>query len=270
MEKIILITGASSGIGKATAEQLVAAGHTVYGLARRKAKLQEVSGLIPIVGDMTDEASLERAVKEIIDNHQQIDVLINNAGYGLYGPVEEIGIEHARNQFDVNLFGLAYVTQLVIPHMRQAGSGKIINISSMGGRMYTPFGAWYHATKYALEGWSDCLRLELKQFGIKVVIVEPGAIQTAWGDTAGDNLRQFTDGTPYETYARKVSKRTLDGYQGDSLSPPTVVAKAIERATKAKRPKTRYVTGRFARLLIFIRKYLGDRVFDALFQVGLR
>jgi NADP-dependent 3-hydroxy acid dehydrogenase YdfG len=175
-KQVILVTGASSGIGKDTAKTLINAGHTVYAAARRVEKMNDLKdmGGIPIKMDITNDAEVQAAVDQILDEQQTIDVLINNAGYAIYGAVEDTTIEDAKRQFDVNIFGLASITQKVLPTMRKNKKGKIINVSSMGGKMYTPLGAWYHATKHALEGWSDCLRLELKEFGIDVVIIEPG------------------------------------------------------------------------------------------------
>ena len=171
MKKVIIVTGASSGIGKATALQLIKERHIVYGAARRVEKMQDLvsDGGKFIAMDVTNHNQVHSQIGKIIADEGKIDVLINNAGYAVYGPVEEINYEQAKRQFDVNLFGLAEVTKAVLPTMREHKSGTIINISSVGGKIYTPLGAWYHATKHALEGWSDCLRLELKQFGIDVV-----------------------------------------------------------------------------------------------------
>lgn len=177
--KVILVTGASSGIGKITSLHLLERGHIVYGAARRVDRMQDIvaKGGHAIPLDVTDGNSCVEAVKRIVKEQGKVDVLVNNAGFALYGPVEEVSLEDAKRQFDVNLFGLARITKEVIPKMRESG-GTIINVSSMGGRIYAPFGSWYHATKYALEGWSDCLRLELAPFGIKVAIVEPGGFKT--------------------------------------------------------------------------------------------
>ena len=180
--RVVLVTGASSGIGEATATQMAAAGFTVYGAARRVDRIAQLPGVIPIAMDVTDEDQVSAAVQRIIDEQGSLDILVNNAGYAQYGPVEDISIDAARRQFDVNIFGLARLTQLVIPHMRAQGKGTIVNISSMGGRIYTPMGAWYHATKHALEGWSDCLRVELAPQGIEVIIVEPGGIASEFNE----------------------------------------------------------------------------------------
>ena len=182
MSQVILLTGASSGIGDDTAKDLAAAGHTVYGAARRVEKLEELRpfGIIPLQLDITDEDSVKKAVETIIAEQGRIDVLVNNAGYGSYGAIEDVTLDEARNQFEVNLFGLARLTQLVLPQMRAQRSGRIINVSSMGGRLTTFMGAWYHATKYALEAFSDALRMETSDFGIQVSIIEPGGIKTEY------------------------------------------------------------------------------------------
>lgn len=265
MQQVILITGASSGIGRATAERLISDGHCVYGSGRKDSELLDMkdNGIHPLKIEMTDDASMESAVKKVIKEQGRVDVLFNNAGYGLYGTVEETSIDDARHQFEVNLFGLARMTQLVMPHMRRQKSGKIINTSSMGGRIYTPLGAWYHATKHAVEGWSDCLRLELQQFGIDVVVIEPGGIQTQWGVIAADNIERISEKGPYKKYAKQVADGMRKRYEKQgSLSPPSVVASAVSKAVRSGHPKTRYVAGKYARTLMFARKYFGDRVFD--------
>ena len=189
MGKVILITGASSGIGKDTALNLIKEGHIVYGAARRISKMKDIveAGGHSIKMDILNNEDVDKAIDQVISEHNRIDVLVNNAGYGLWGAVETISIDEAKRQFDVNIFGLAYLTKKVIPIMRNQKSGKIINMSSMGGKVYTPFGAWYHATKYALEGWSDCLRIELKSFGINVILIEPGVIKTEFQDVMMDS-----------------------------------------------------------------------------------
>lgn len=263
--KVIMITGASSGIGYATLELLKSQGHIVYGTGRKSEDLDKITsaGGVPLKVEMTDYKTLELAVANVVKSEGRIDVLFNNAGYGLYGSVEETDIDLAKHQFDVNLFGLARITQLVLPHMRKQGSGTIINTSSVGGKVYTPLGAWYHATKHALEGWSDCLRLELKQFSIDVVIIEPGGVQTPWGNIAADNLRKISSKGPYKQLGQKTANGMLASYKKQgSLSSPSVIAKAVSRAIKAKRPKTRYVAGKYAKQLLFARKYLGDRIYD--------
>ncbi|MDW7693981.1 oxidoreductase [Flammeovirgaceae bacterium SG7u.111] len=266
VQKVVLITGASSGIGKDTAIQLIKEGHTVYGAARRVDKMNDLVELggHALAMDVTDEAQMKAGVEKIVAEQGQIDVLVNNAGYAVYGAVEDISIEDARRQFEVNIFGLAGLTQLVLPHMRQAKSGKIINISSMGGKMYTPLGAWYHATKHALEGWSDCLRLELKQFGVDVVVIEPGAIITEFGDVMYQPMLERSKNSPYEKMAKSVAKSTDDMYKKGGGSPTSVISNLISKAIGAKKPKTRYVAGKFAKPMLFIRKYFGDKIFDSI------
>jgi short-subunit dehydrogenase len=266
MKKVILITGASSGIGKATAEQLLSEGHIVYAAARRLEKMSDLKdkGAIPIAMDVSQEETIKKGIDQIIKEQGKIDVLFNNAGFGLYGAVEDIPIDDARYQFEVNLFGLARATQLVLPHMRKQGSGRIINTSSMGGKIYTPLGAWYHATKHAVEGWSDCLRLEVSQFGIDVVVIEPGMIRTNFGAVVGSAMQKYIKGSAYYSMIEPYIKMMEDPKMEKMGTDPSVLAKEIVKAVNAKKPKTRYVKGQMARLLLFIRKYFGDRVFDKL------
>ena len=264
-KKVILITGTSSGMGLEAVKELSADGHTVYGTVRKQDDfaIVEKAGGKPLIMEMTDYSSLEAGVDKIIKEQGNIDVLYNNAGYGLYGPVEDISIEDAKHQFDVNLFGLARLTQLVLPHMRKASSGLIINTSSMGGKIYTPLGAWYHATKHALEGWSDCLRLELKEFNINVVVIEPGGIETKFGDPVAASLKKIKDTTVYTIVGnmlRATEEMTASGrFKG---SHPSVIIALVKKAIAADKPKTRYVAGKFARQLMYMRKLFGDNVYD--------
>lgn len=264
-KKVVLITGASSGIGKATALQLIQEGYTVYGAARRVEQMQDLvnAGGHALPMDVTDERQVAAVVQQVLQEQGKIDVLINNAGYATYGSVEETSIADAQRQFDVNIFGLARLTQLVIPHMRAQKSGTIINISSMGGKIYFPLGAWYHATKHALEGWSDSLRLELMPFNIDVVIIEPGAIATEFGDVMNAPMLERSGSGPYRAVAQSMAKMVQDSYaQKNASSPPSVIANAIAKAIRAKRPKTRYRVGKLAKPLVWMRTYLGDRIFD--------
>jgi len=261
----VLITGASSGMGKQTAIKLLSLGYTVYVAARRVDKMQDLEALggIPLALDITREQDIVRVVEQITSERGGIDILINNAGFGMYGAMEETTIADARYQFEVNLFGLARLTQLALPTMRAKRAGKIINISSMGGKVYTPLGAWYHATKHALEGWSDCLRIELAQFGIDVIIIEPGAIATEFGDVMLAPMLERSGQGPYEGMAQSMAKATRASYdKPGAASPPSLIADTIAKAIAAKRPKTRYAVGKLAKPLIFIRKVFGDRLFD--------
>jgi short-subunit dehydrogenase len=261
---VALVTGASSGIGKSTVLQLLKDGYIVYGAARRMEKMSDLktAGAHILSMDVTDDASMVSGIQRIITEQGRIDVLVNNAGYGSYGAVEDVPIEEAKRQFEVNIFGLARLTQLVLPHMRSTHFGKIINISSIGGKIYTPLGAWYHGTKHALEGFSDCLRLETKSFGIDVIIIEPGAIQTEWGDIALDNMRKTSGNGAYKNVVAGTIKMFQNSYKKGSSSTPDVIASAISKALKAKRPKTRYAAGANAKPIIFLRWLLSDRIFD--------
>ena len=270
-QKVALVTGASSGIGKAIAKQLIEDGLVVYVAARRVEKMQDLESLGAVVlkMDITQEEDVKNVVEKIAKNHNSIDVLINNAGYGNYGAMEDTTIEDARRQFEVNLFGLANLTKSVLPGMRAKKSGKIINISSMGGKIYTPLGAWYHATKHALEGWSDCLRLELSPFNIDVVIVEPGVIKTEFGDVMLAPMMERSGNSAYGEIAHKLEQRMKESYEQGFASDPEVIAKVVSQAVKAKKPKTRYAAGQFAKPLMFLRKWLGDRAFDTIIRASL-
>jgi NAD(P)-dependent dehydrogenase (short-subunit alcohol dehydrogenase family) len=270
--KTVLITGASSGIGEAAAVKLQSLGCTVYAAARRTGRMAHLAnrGIRVLELDVTDPASCRTVVDRIAQEAGGIDVLVNNAGYGSYGAVEDMALQDARNQFDVNVFGAAELIRLVLPRMRQQRSGRIVNISSMGGRIHTPLGGWYHATKFALEGLSDCLRLELKPFGVDVVLVEPGSIRTEWGGIAAGKLRETSGHGPYSGQAEAMA-RTLDGEANARFSsPPSVVADAVARAVTDPRPRTRYVVGAGARPLILLRTVLPDRAFDTLMRVANR
>jgi len=261
MKTVVLITGASSGIGLATAKKLLKEGYIVYASARTQEAAEEIveSGGTAIDVEMTEEQTMIDAVDRIIAKEGKIDVLINNAGYGQYGPIEEIPLQKARHVLEVNLFGLARLTQLVLPHMRRQGRGTIINTSSIGGKMYSPLGAWYHASKHALEGWSDCLRLEVQPLGINVIIIEPGIIDTGFNEAMVGRISELEGSGAYAQMKKAVLK-TIDS--GDHGSPPSVIAEVVYTALQAKRPKTRYYAGRLSGLVLFVRRYFSDRLFD--------
>ncbi len=264
MQKVILITGASSGMGKVTAKTLISEGHIVYGAARR---VKNMDDLVELGGhairmDITDENQVQNAVARILEEQGRIDVLVNNAGYAVYGAVEQVSLDDARRQFEVNLFGLASLTQKILPHMRERRSGFIINVTSIGGKVYTPLGAWYHATKHALEGWSDSLRVETAGFGIKVSIIEPGAIQTEFSDVMTDPMLALSKGGPYESIAEGVARGNKTYYNDAPSNSPQVIANVIANAVKSNRPKTRYAAGKMAKTTLFMRRWLSDKAFD--------
>lgn len=263
-KKVILITGASSGMGKEAAKVLIKEGHQVYAVARRMREMDELKQLggHPLQMDVSKEEDIDRVVQTIIQKEGKIDVLWNNAGYGLYGSIEDVPLEVARQQFEVNLFGLASVTQKVTPYMRKAKSGTIINTSSMGGKMYTPMGAWYHASKHAVEGMSDCLRLELKEFNIHVVVLEPGIIKTEFGDVMQENIKKYSGQGAYSGLTGKLVKGTERMYAKGQASDPSVISKTVSKIVASKKPKTRYRVGLWAKPMVWMRIHLGDRMFD--------
>lgn len=262
--KVILVTGASSGIGDATALRLRQQGHTVYAAARRVRRMRhmENSGIRVLAMDVTDDASMQSGIAIIIAQQGKLDVLVNNAGYGSYGAVEDVALEEARAQFDVNVFGAVRLIQLALPHMRDQRSGTIINITSMGGKIYTPLGAWYHGTKFALEAISDCLRVELQPFGIDVVVIEPGGIKTEWAGIAAQQLLKTSGDGAYAPQAEAMAQSMIGEDSRKRQSPPQLIADTIAKAVKVKRPKTRYAVGFGARPIIFLRRWLSDRAFD--------
>lgn len=262
--KVAIITGASSGMGKEFSKTLLSEGYIVYALARRTELMKDLSDLgANIVRlDISNESDIDSLIKQVETEHGGVDVLINNAGFGIYGAVEDITISEARYQFEVNLFGMARLTQLIIPLMRKRGGGKIINLSSMGGKIYFPLGAWYHATKHALEGWSDCLRLELAQFNIRVVIIEPGVIATDFGNVVINGIVRRSSNGQYKKMTDSFVKALAKSYQNNGGTNPKVIANLVLQAIKSPKPKPRYVAGQMAKPMMFIRKWFGDRIYD--------
>lgn len=266
--KVILITGASSGIGFEAARMLARQGNKVYAAARRVERMEPLrsDGVVPLKMDVTDEASVESAIAQIISAEGRIDVLVNNAGYGYFGAIETVPMEEAFKQLDVNVFALARLSRMVLPYMRSQGSGRIINTSSIAGKLVMLYGGWYHVSKYSVEAFSDALRMEVKPFGIDVALIEPGGIKTDWGLIAADHLRSSSAGTVYEATAAKEAAMLQKGYSGNFLSSPEVVARAICRAALSRRPKARYRVGRFAGMGVFMHAILPARCWDALMR----
>jgi NAD(P)-dependent dehydrogenase (short-subunit alcohol dehydrogenase family) len=280
----VLITGCSSGIGRAAALSLHAAGWTVYATARRTSALTGLSdrGLRTLALDVTDEESMTTAVAAVEAEAGAVGVLINNAGYGLYGPVEQLPMAEIRRQFETNFFGLVRLTQLVLPGMRRQGRGRILNVSSMGGRITLPGGAFYHASKYAVEALSDALRMEVAQFGIDVVLIEPGPVKTPWNDVAAGSLSAAAaapagpaaDGDAYREYKAAVGAsfgKAQAGLFGRLGSTPEDIAKVITQAVTARRPRARYLINPVAKSLVAMNRVLPARAYDSMLrrQYGL-
>ena len=271
-KSVALVTGASSGIGKATALRLAALGFTVHAAARRLERMSDLvdHGIHVESLDVTDDGSMVTVVDKIVSEHGRIDILVNNAGYGSYGAVEDVPIAEARRQFDVNVFGLARLTQLVLPHMRAQRDGYIVNISSMGGKIWEPLGGWYHAAKFAVEGLSDCLRAEVAEFGIKVVVVEPGSITSEWATISANNLEAISADTPYRGQAKLIARGLRKSDTSFLASEPEVVAEAIGKAVQRTKPRTRYPVGGGARTFLFAHRVLTDRGFDRFIRLAYR
>lgn len=267
----VLITGCSSGIGAATARLVAQQGWTVYATARRPDTLVDLAaaGCETLALDVTNEDSMSVAVTAVETAHGHVHALVNNAGYGLHGPVETLAMGDVRRQFETNVFGLMRLTQLVLPGMRRAGAGRIVNLSSMGGRVTLPGGGAYHASKYAVEALSDALRFEVSGFGIGVSLVEPGPVKTRFGDTALSTVEHAGSGgdndDPYADFEASLQANIESAYQGPlarAASSPEDVAKVIERAITSARPKARYPVGLPARSLVNMKRFLPDAALD--------
>ena len=262
-QKVVLITGTALGIGKSTAEYLIDKGHIVYGgdiLIEENLYLNDIGGTA-LEMDVTNQNHIDNAVKKIISEQGRIDVLVNNAGLGVYGAIEDVSMEDIYYQYDVNLFGLARVTKAVLPYMREKESGTIINISSVLGETYGPLAGWYLSTKHALEGWSDALRVELKKFDIDVVIVQPGAINTNFSNVTKTYIDKYRENSPYQhLYGEPITDTGNEILSNQS--DPIVIAKVINKAIDARNPKTRYAAGAYSRIGIFLRKIMTDKMFD--------
>jgi short-subunit dehydrogenase len=262
----VLITGCSTGIGRATAERLASEGYNVHATARRIESIAELAerGMRTHALDVTDEGSMEAAVAEV-EKDGPVGALVNNAGYSQSGAIETIPISSVRKQFETNVFGLIRMCQLVLPGMRAAGSGRIVNLSSMGGRLTLPGGGIYHATKHAVEALSDALRFEVRGFGIDVAIIEPGLIVTEFGETAAGSLAEVEEHGPYAKFNAAVAKITAETYRGPMArfgSGPEAVARKISKVLSANRPNTRYKVTPSAKVMIGVRRLTTDRMWD--------
>ncbi|MFI6321067.1 oxidoreductase [Nonomuraea sp. NPDC050556] len=262
--KVCLVTGASSGIGLATALDLLRAGHVVYGAARRVPLMDPIveAGGHALPMDATSQEDLARAVSTVVEAEGRIDALVNNAGTVLHGAVEDVPLDLAREQFEVNVLAPARLVQLVLPHMRAQRSGTIVNVSSIGGEIALPLGAWYYASKHALEAFSDTLRMEVEPFGIHVVVIQPGIIRTSFEDQTSAQLREMSGAGAYAEVAEAMAQRAETGLSEGS--DPGVVATAIREAIESDRPDTRYAVGHLADKLLELNRTLPDRAFDDL------
>jgi NADP-dependent 3-hydroxy acid dehydrogenase YdfG len=271
ISKAVLITGCSSGIGAAAAQRLARRGFTVYASARRLEAIEPLQafGCKLLALDVTDEASMRTAVDAIVGEHGAVGTLVNNAGYSQGGPIEQVSMESVRRQFETNVFGSIYLTQLVLPGMRAQRWGRIVNIGSMGGRLTFPGGGLYHATKHSLEAISDALRFEVAGFGIGVTLIEPGLITSDFAKTAVATVAeaQSEDGEdPYGEFNRKLSAMTIGVYESPVRhlgGSPEVVAKAIEKAITRRKAPTRMLLTPSGHLTVLQRKLLPDRLWDA-------
>ncbi len=266
--RAVLITGCSSGIGRATALRLAKTGWTVYASARQPESITDLAGAgcRTLQLDVTDEDSMRAGVNEIEREHGAVGVLVNNAGYSQSGPVEQVGLEAVRRQFETNVFGLVALTQLVLPKMREQRWGKIVNVGSMGGRLTFPGAGYYHATKHAIEAISDALRFEVKGFGIDTILIEPGLIVTDFATAAVASMDDVGEEGPYGEFNAKLAALTTGVYKGPLRhlgGGPNTVAKAIERAISRRRPPARVRVTPSARLAILQRRLTPDRAWDA-------
>lgn len=271
--KVCLVTGASSGIGLATALDLLGAGHVVYGAARRVERMDVLRAagghVVPL--DLRNPEDLDRVVDTVVAEQGRIDVLVNNAGTMLHGAFEDVPLDQVRDYFEVNLLAPARLAQLVLPHMRAQQSGTIVNVSSIAGEIALPLGSWYYAAKHALEALSDTLRMEVGQFGINVVIIQPGIIRTEFGATSAEQLRDFSGDGAYRDMANTMANRVEIGSGPDQEgSGGEVVAEAIRRAIEADLPDTRYAVGPMAEHMLRLGRTLPDRAFDEMVLGAVR
>jgi len=270
--RVVVITGCSTGIGRATAERLAGHGHTVYATARRPESIADLEekGCRTLALDVTDEGSMHTAVAAVEEAEGAVGALVNNAGYSQSGAIEDVPMEQVRKQFETNVFGLIRMCQLVLPGMRKRGDGRIVNVSSMGGRLVFPGGGIYHATKHAVEALSDALRFEVRGFGVGVSIIEPGLIKTEFGHAAVGSMEgTIADDGAYGRFNREVAAKTAGAYEGSMsrmAAPPDAVARVIQRAIESRRPRPRYVVTVGARAMLLTRRLLPDRGWDAMMR----
>ncbi len=263
-KNVAVVTGASSGIGRETVLSLIKAGYQVHAGARRLEAMRELenAGAYLHHVDLNNSENIDAFVTEVLKLSGRVDVLVNNAGYGAYGAVEDIPLSAAREQMEVNLFALAHLIKAVLPTMRKQRSGRIVNVSSIGGKLWSPLGGWYHASKFAVEGLSDALRNELRPFGIDVIVIEPGGVKTEWSSIMLDNMKENSGSGPYRAIVDAWVKASSTEV---GAANPADIARLISKAVTSSRPKPRYVAPAHARIFLFLRWILSDRAFDWLF-----
>lgn len=268
----VLITGCSSGIGRETALHLAKAGHTVYATARRAESLEglEEAGCRPLLLDVTSQESASLAVATVQEAHGCVDVLVNNAGYGQSGAIEAVSLDEVRRQFETNVLGYLRMAQLVLPAMRRKGAGRIINLSSVAGRVVMPGSGVYSASKFAIEALSDALRYEVREFGIHVVVIEPGPIRTRFTETANIQLPEASGDPTYTSFHAAVAASDAQTDTSRLAGDAGEVAAAIQRAIEARHPKARYRVTMIARVLPALRAGLPDRAWDAFLRVQVK
>ncbi|MEQ2527875.1 oxidoreductase [Bacillaceae bacterium CLA-AA-H227] len=258
--RVVLITGASAGMGEAAAKLFSEKGYVVYAGARRLDKMVHLQklGVKTRYLDVTSTESNQTLVNEILQNEKRIDILINSAGYGSFGALEDVSPEEAKRQFDVNVFGAANLTQLFLPTMRAQRSGKIVNISSIGGQIYTPLGGWYYASKHALEAMSDTLRLEMKPFGVDVIIIEPGGTATEWQKVTNEHMLAATSmDSPYRALVEQFASMEETGFATSED-----IAELIYKSVTDPNPKTRYQLRFAEKLIVILARKLPYKMFD--------
>jgi len=258
---VAIVTGASSGIGRETVLHLIRDGYQVHAGARRLEAmrgLQDAGAYLHHV-DLTSAENIDAFIAEVVNFGGRVDVLVNNAGYGAYGAVEDVPMAAAREQMEVNLFALAHLIKAVLPTIRKQRSGRIINVSSIGGKLWSPLGGWYHASKFAVEGLSDALRNELRPFGIDVIVIEPGGVKTEWAGIMLDNMKKYSGSGPYRAIMEAGAKASSVDV---GMAQPADIARLISKAAGSRRPKARYVAPWSAHIFLFLRWLLSDRAFD--------
>ena len=261
---VALVTGASSGIGKAIAQAFVAQGYIVYATARQLDALTDIQGIRPLMLDVTQEHSMVQAIQTITAEQSSIDVLVNNAGFALNGPVEELSLEQVRDEFETNVFGLVRMTQLVLPIMRANHRGHIINIGSIGGTFTAPGAGAYHASKYAVEAFTDALRFEVRTFGIKVSLIQPTGVHTQFFAKLTETLPQTGEDSPYAYFKKRFVQTTNRMFAGRmyGLIEADDVANVVVQAAQSRQPRARYKVGASAYMYYYMRRLLSDRAWD--------